>query len=135
MDLTDLLLAHFRETIERLHKGAGAHGKQIGVPPRYLVVTQREPSEHVLFNVGTAIRLWKIDAAEATEQLLTPAIPEPVRVGMYHDIGRGDFAVHDGGQRIRVGWAVRPRYGRGYDLPVERGTSGMLFLARRRLIF
>lgn len=132
MDLADLLLEHFRATLVRVHEEALAHDTKLGVPPSCLIVTQREPSEHRAFNTGAAMRQWKVDRTGATEMALTDAVPEPTRQGMYHDVGRGDFSIHDGGQRVRVGWSVGPRYGRGYDLLVEPDGKGTASLVQQR---
>jgi hypothetical protein len=46
-------------------------------------------------------------------------LPTANRVGMYYDYGRADFAISEDATSVRIGWQVGPRYGRGYDLPVE----------------
>jgi hypothetical protein len=124
MDLVELVLVHFRETLARLREEAIHHDKHLGEPPLYFVVEQREPAEHRVLNVGRAIRRWKVDSTGATEIGLEEPIPEPNRSGMYYDIGRGNFAVLQDLQRVRVGWGVGPRYARGYEFPIEHDESG-----------
>lgn len=125
--LANLILAHFVEVLADLHRDSGTHEPRFGHPPTSLVVDQREPSPNAAFNMGHALRRWRVTTHGAVEVPLVE-LPLPKRLpGMYYEEGRGDFSIGAHGATVRVGWHVGPRFGRGYDLPVTLEGSAARF--------
>jgi hypothetical protein len=96
------------------------------MPPFYLIVEQREASSDPSHNTGHSFRRWRVDAETVVEIAADGALPQQARKGFCFDYGRADFSVNVGGDVIRVGWQVGPRFGRGYDFPVEEDETGHL---------
>lgn len=116
------VLQRFQHTLTLLCEEAGQRKGTLGEPPVVIFVEQKVPSDHPCFNTGAALRRWRVTREEVVEVPLTTPLPEQKRSGMYYDSGRGDFAVATDGTRVRTGWQVGPRYGRGFDLPVVDGV-------------
>jgi hypothetical protein len=127
---TEKVLSHFREVLRDIHAEAVRHGPQLGSPPMSIIVEQRTPSPHAGFNTGTTLRRWRVTAEGTTALTQDEPLPAQTRIGMYYDCGRADFSVDENGGKVRVGWQVGPRYGRGYDLPIERAADGSVRLGR-----
>jgi len=121
MEISDLVLAHFQQVLSDLKAEAEARqGKHDwGTPPSVLVVEQRQPSSHADFNTGMTIRRWRVAVSTVTAMTIDEELPTANRVGMYYDYGKADFAISADATSVRIGWQVGPRYGRGYDLPLE----------------
>ncbi len=132
MTLVALALSHLLETLRHLQVEGRAHDPRLGNPPGHLIVERCEPSAHRAVNTGTALQRWRVDSDGVTSVALEDPLPEPIRDGMYYDFGRATFSLRDDGKTVRIGWQVGPRFGRGYDLPVEADDGGELRLGQPR---
>src|SRR5688572_16129553 len=119
----EMVLSHFREVLRDIRVEAQRHGPELGSPPTSLVVEQRSPSQHASFNTGRTLRRWRVTSDQNAEIPIAEVLPAQARSGMYYDSGRADFSVHEDSAKVRIGWQVGPRYGRGYDLPLERAAD------------
>lgn len=118
------VISHFRQVLRDIRKESERHGSELGSPPTFLIVEQRVPSSHESFNTGATLRRWRVREDQFTEMPIDELLPHQTRVGMYYDSGRGDFSVDETTTKVRIGWQVGPRYGRGYDLLIEWAADG-----------
>jgi hypothetical protein len=122
------VIDHFRRVLRDIRAESKRHGPELGSPPTSLIVEQRVPSSHESFNTGATLRRWRVREDHVTEIPIGERPPDPARVGMYYDTGRATFSVDESATKVRIGWQVGPRYGRGYDLPIERTADGLSHL-------
>jgi len=125
---SETILRHLQQVLRDLHAESARHGPELGSPPASLIVEQRTPSQHAQFNTGTTMKRWRVSVDGTAALAPEDPLPAQTRSGMYYDSGRADFSVHEQLGKVRVGWQVGPRYGRGYDLPIERSPDGALRL-------
>ena len=121
---TETVLAHFRQVLCDLHAESERNGPELGAPPAWLIVEQRTPSSHASFNTGSTLRRWRVSTDSTVDMAVGERLPSQNRAGMYYDWGRADFSVRENDAKVRIGWQVGPRYGRGYDLPLEIADRG-----------
>ena len=129
------VISHFRQVLRDVRTKAERHGPELGSPPKSLIVEQRVPSSHESFNTGATLRRWRVHEDQTTEIPIGDPLPHQTRVGMYYDSGRADFSVDESATKVRIGWQVGPRYGRGYDLPIERAADGSPHLGGAKLLW
>jgi hypothetical protein len=121
-----LVLEYLQRVLGELRGAAVSQDvAQFGVPPGEFVVEQREYSTSRIYNTGDPVRRWRVSEVAVTPATLE-LLPQPVLGnGMYYlDSGRADFAVYQDGSRVRIGWYVGPRFGRGYDAALSAGPDG-----------
>jgi len=131
----EIILSHFRQVLRDIRVESERHGPELGSSPTSLVVEQRTPSPRASFNTGTTLRRWRVTIEHDAEIAIDEVLPAQTRAGMYYDSGRADFSVHENSAKVRIGWQVGPRYGRGYDVPVERVADGSSQLGTPSLLW
>ncbi len=119
MDIPELVLAHFQQVLQDIQAGAKQVEYRRGRPPSSLVVEQRQASPDAYLNLGITMRRWRVTRASVSIIVNDEQLPPQNRDGMFYDYGKAHFAIFEDTDTVRVGWVVGPRYGRGYDLPVE----------------
>ena len=123
MTLADLALARLQEDLRQVHAAAREYEPRFGTPPLELWVEQKEPSSHRSLNTGRTLGRWRVGLESVWSLPIDEPVPEATVDGMYWNFGRADVAVlHDG--RVRIGWFVGPRHGRGFDYSVSVGADG-----------
>jgi hypothetical protein len=120
----EIIIGHMRQVLRDLRAEAERHGPKFGSPPTSLIVEERVACSHASFNTGATLRRWSVSEESATEIPIDEVLPDQTRIGMYYDSGRANFSVHQSAAKVRIGWQVGPRYGRGYDVPIERAADG-----------
>ncbi len=120
--MIDQILTILQKVLGDLREEAERDEGDSGRAPTVLYVSQKEPGGRRNFNTGFVLRRWKVEESQVTEMDEGRRFPDPVQIGMYYDHGRADFSILSDPPRVRVGWQVGPRYGRGYDYPILDGN-------------
>ena len=134
MDI-EVIISHFRQVLRDVNAEAIRHGPKLGSPPTSLIVEQRAASSHPSFNTGAALRRWRVTTEAATDVAVDEPLSSEAISGLYYHCGRADFSLHEDARKVRIGWQVGPRYGRGYDLPIEHGPNGVARLGTAKPIW
>ena len=119
MTIDTQVLAYLQNVLVELEQEAKGDPPRLGTPPRLFFVEEKEPSDHQFFNTGPTRRRWKVTAEQVVPLASEESLPPKSVSGMYYSIGQADFALINSDGIVRLGWWVGPRFGRGYDFPLE----------------
>ena len=125
MTIESRVLEYLQDVLFELEQEAKDLPPDLGTPPRVLFVEEREPSGHGSLNTGPTRRRWRLTTEQVVPLSKDEPSPDQEIPGMYYDTGRADFAIMSAYRIVRVGWQVGPRYGRGYDFPIESSAEQM----------